>query len=136
MLWKIDGYLAIPHELLHVLAYRLIGKKCRYRLGDHFVYPSETRSWAERLFVLLFPLMVISGLGLVSLSVWVVTYLLNDYPPHPLGYFAIAPTWHKYLWAAAIVLLLYAGSCVGDAQIVLRLLFQKLRHQPSHQANH
>jgi hypothetical protein len=133
MFWKIDGYLAIPHELLHLLAYRLVGKRCRYRLGEHFVHSLEPRSFRERLFVLLFPLLVIGGAGLVFLSFWTVTYLLNAYPINPRTYFLIAPVWHKSLWLVAVVLLLYAGSCVGDVQLVIRLLLQKLRQQPLNQ---
>lgn len=134
MLWKIDGYLAVPHELLHLLAYRLIGKRCRYRLGDHFVQPLETRSWKERLFVLVFPLLIISGTGLSLMILWAVTYVANHYPPHPLAYFGTAPFWHKSLWGISVILLLYIGSCVGDVQLAIRLLLQQLRHQPPDQS--
>jgi hypothetical protein len=135
MFWKIDGYLAIPHELLHVLAYRLIGKRCRYRLGEHFVHALEKRSFKERLFVLLFPLLVIGGTGLSLMLLWAVTYVANQFPPHPLLYFGAAPAWHKSLWAVAVLLLLYAGSCVGDVQLAIRLLLQELGHQPPDQSN-
>ncbi len=130
-----DGYLAIPHEVLHLLAYRLIGKRCRYRLGDHFVHPLETRSLREQLFVLLFPLLVIGGAGLALLFLWAITYVLNSYPLNPLTYFLVAPAWHKSVWIAAVILLLYTGSCVGDIQIVVRLLLQQLRNQPPNQAH-
>lgn len=130
MFWKIDGYLAVPHELLHLLAYRLIGKRCRYRLGDHFVHALETRSLKERLFVLVFPLLVIGTTGLSLMVLWAVTYVMNHYPPHPLTYFGAAPIWHKSLWVISVILLLYAGSCVGDIQLVIRLLLQQLRHHP------
>jgi hypothetical protein len=130
MFWKIDGYLAIPHELLHLLAYRLIGKRCRYHLGDHFVHALETRSLKERLFVLVFPLLVIGTTGLSLMVLWAVTYVMNQYPPHPLVYFDAAPIWHKSLWVISVILLLYAGSCVGDIQLVIRLLLQQLRHHP------
>ncbi len=121
MFWKIDGYLAIPHELLHVFAYRLIGKKCHYRLGDHFVHPLEPRSLKERLFVLLFPLFVIAGTGLSLMVLWALTYVVNRYPPHPLAYFLSAPAWHKSLWGIWVILILYAGSCVGDVQMAFKL---------------
>lgn len=130
MLWKIDGYLAIPHEVLHVLAYWLTGKKCRYRVGDHFVHPLESRSFGERLFVLLFPLLIIGGAGLALMVWWAATYVSHGYPPHPLTYFLVAPAWHKALWSASVILLLYAGSCVGDVRVVIRLLFEHLRDQP------
>lgn len=133
MFWKIDGYLAVPHELLHLLAYRLIGKRCRYRLGDYYVHALEPRSFRERLFVLVFPLLIIGSTGLSLMVLWAMTYVVNSYPPHPLAYFGAAPAWHKSLWAIAIILLLYTGSCIGDVQLLLRLLLQQLRHQPPDQ---
>ena len=50
MLWKLDGYLAIPHELMHVVAYRMIGKRCAYQLGEHAVPTFEDRTLPQRLF--------------------------------------------------------------------------------------
>ncbi len=127
MLWKIDGYLAIPHELLHVLAYRLIGKKCRYQFGSHFVQSLERRTFGEKLFVLLFPLLVIGGLGLALMFLWMVTYISIGYPAQPLLYFQTAAVWHKMLWAMAVILLLYSGSAFNDIRTSIHLLFQKLR---------
>jgi hypothetical protein len=41
LLWKIDGVVAIPHELMHMVAHRMIGKRCAYRLGARAVTPRE-----------------------------------------------------------------------------------------------
>lgn len=130
MLWKIDGYLVIPHELLHVLAYRLIGKRCRYRVGEHFVEALDPRTWRERLFVLLFPLLITGGIALVFLLLWISIYLWARYPANPILYFQRAPFWHQSLWFVAVLLLLYSCSSVYDIVMAVRLLGQKLRHQP------
>jgi len=130
MLWKIDGYLVIPHELLHVLAYRLIGKKCHYRLGDHFVRSLEPHSWRSKLFVLLFPLLVTGGTALVLMALWFALYVWIRFPVNPIEYFQVAPFWHQALWFASVFLLLYSGSAIYDIVFACRLLMQKLRQQP------
>jgi hypothetical protein len=53
---KIGGYYLIPHELLHVLAYRLIGKPYDYQWGNYQVSSPAKMTRGERLFVLLLPL--------------------------------------------------------------------------------
>ncbi len=130
MLQKIDGCLAVPHELLHVLAYRLIGKKCRYRLGSHVVQPLEERSWGQKLFVLLLPFLVIGGAGLGLMALWTISYIALGYPANPLAYFQIAPVWHKLLWVGSIILLLYSGSAFNDIRAAVRLLTQNLGQKP------
>ena len=52
MLWKLDHYSAVPHELMHVVAYRMIEKRDAYRLGDHAVTSVEDRTPGQRLFYL------------------------------------------------------------------------------------
>jgi len=64
LLHKLGGYYLIPHELLHVLAYRLIDKPCQYRWGDHQVVSSAPKTRSERLFVLLLPITICWVLGL------------------------------------------------------------------------
>lgn len=114
MLWKIDAYLAIPHELLHKLAYRFIGKQCRYQIGDHFVQPLEPRTLGEKLFVLLFPLLITGGAALGLVGLWAAIYVLAGYPPEPTTYFRVAPVWHQLLLVAAVIFMLYSGSSVMD----------------------
>lgn len=55
---KLEGYLAIPHELLHVAGYRLVGKQCLYRWGESYVTPIGPMTRRERLVGLLFPFVV------------------------------------------------------------------------------
>ncbi len=33
-LHRLGGYFLIPHELLHIVGYRLVGKQCRYEWGE------------------------------------------------------------------------------------------------------
>lgn len=134
MIWKIDGYLAIPHELLHVLAYRLIGKKCRYQIGQPFVEALEPRTFRQRIFVLLFPLFITGGAGLIFILLWAATYLLIGYPPEPINYFHAAPVWHQSLLLISFILMLYSGSSLLDIVMTVQLLLQKLRQQPPHYA--
>ena len=58
MLWKLEGYLLIPHEFLHVVAHKLIGKRCSYRVG------------------------------LLPLVIWVITYFQAGYPSKEYLYLA------------------------------------------------
>jgi len=130
MLWKLDGYLIIPHELMHVVAYRIIGKRCAYRLGDHTVKSLEDRTLGQRLFCLLFPLLI-NGLAVVLLGcAWLVTYYVSRYPLSPFDYFQTAPTWHRALFFGWTFLLTYALTCLWDVLIASRLIAQKLRQQP------
>lgn len=130
MLWKFDGYLAIPHELLHVLAYRLIGKRCAYRFGDHTVKALEPRTFGQRIFCLLLPL-VINGLAVfLLLGVWLIIYIWAGYPANPFAYFCIAPLWHRSLFFGWVFLLTYAATAILDVILVVRLLLEKLRQHP------
>src|SRR5687767_3469129 len=52
------GYLAIPHELLHVLGYRLVGRHCVYHWGHSYVTLLEPLSLHHRLVGLLLPCFV------------------------------------------------------------------------------
>jgi hypothetical protein len=38
---QLNGYIAVPHELLHVAGYWLVGKPCQYRWGDAYVTPRK-----------------------------------------------------------------------------------------------
>src|SRR5688500_19355505 len=58
---RLGGYYLIPHELLHVLAYRLIGKRCHYEWGAYYVQSLQPKNRKESLFVLLFPFVICWG---------------------------------------------------------------------------
>lgn len=126
---RIEGILLIPHELLHIVAHRLIGKDASYRLGDPFVIAREPLSRGERMFVLLTPLVVTWGIGVVLLIVAVlsvaqpfangasISELLNRYTP---------------LAAAAFLFFVYGGASHGDLLTVIRVLFGKQANDEPH----
>lgn len=104
---KVTGYLIAPHEWLRIGAYRLIGKRYHYRLGDHHVLRAESLSLRQQLFCLLFPL----GLGLVAALVlatlWAFSFSTGQYPRRLPDYLWAAPLWHHGLHFAWILLLTY-----------------------------
>jgi hypothetical protein len=91
-LHKLGGYYLIPHELLHVLAYRIIGKPCRYEWGDYRVRSLKPKTRPEKLFVLLFPFVACWVLGLFFGALWVLSAFFINIPPE--RYFIDGPTWH------------------------------------------
>jgi hypothetical protein len=130
LLWKLDGYLLIPHELMHVVAYRMIGKRCAYQFGDHSVKALEDRTLNERLFCLLLPLLV-NGLGVLMLAgVWMGIYVIARYPIDPFAYFETSPWWHQSMFFGWVFLLSYAATCFWDVQLAARLIAEKLAQQP------
>jgi hypothetical protein len=115
---------------MHVIAYRMIGKRCAYQLGDHSVRPLEDRTLNERLFCLLLPLLV-NALGMLMLAgVWLGIYVVNRYPIDPFAYFAAAPPWHRSMFFGWAILLSYTVTCFWDVQLAVRLLTEKLAQRP------
>lgn len=134
MLWKLEGYLLIPHELLHVAAHRLIGRRCSYRLGDSYVKHIDPCTTGEYLFCLLFPLMITMPIALIPLVVWILTFSWYGYLTNE--YLFTAPLWHQSLFVLWFVLFTYVGSsCLYDIVFAIRLLFKKLSHQPPNKAS-
>ena len=137
-LHKLGGYYLIPHERLHVLAYRIIGKPCHYDWGDHRVQSTATKTRSEELFVLLFPFAICIGLGLFFHALWIVLALSTHLPPEL--YFSAGPKWHLVAPAIATLFILYSGTGYGDVRYAIRLLSerdksQQDRHPPRKQAN-
>lgn len=127
MLRKIEGYILIPHELLHVAAYRIIGKQCKYQLGTPHVTPLEERTHAQRIFCLLFPLAVMLFGVLVLFGLWFATFFSYGYQRTIWEYLGSAPLWHHALHGGWLLLLIYSGTCALDVILAYRLLAQKLR---------
>lgn len=130
MFQKINGYLAIPHELMHVIAYRMIGKRCAYKLGDLQVTALEPRTQGERLFCLLFPLLVNLLAVVLLFSIWIATYISAAYPIDPFAYFKVAPNWHRSLFLGGAFLLTYTSLSTIDVVVAIQFLAEKLRQQP------
>jgi hypothetical protein len=120
-LYKLEGYYLIPHELLHVLAYRLIGKPCDYRWGDHQVHGTAAKSRGERIFVLLLPFVTCWAFALFFHWLWVVLALSAQMPPEQ--YFSQeGPYWHFIFPAIATLFILYSGTAYRDIRSVLQIL--------------
>jgi len=124
---KLGGYYAIPHELLHVLAYRLIGKPCHYQWGDYSVRPLTKRTRRERIFIALLPFAFFFGLGLLSLILWVISAFFIQMPPE--RYFIDGPTWHITFLIIGAILIFYSGTAHGDLVNSYHLLFGKNQSQ-------
>jgi hypothetical protein len=120
-LYKIEGYYLIPHELLHVLAYRLIGKPCRYEWGDHHVRSLQPKNRREKLFVLLFPFVVCWGLGFFFGFLWLLSAFTIDIPP--AQYFVEGPTWHILFLVMGALFILYSGTAHKDLLDAFAWLF-------------
>lgn len=118
-LHKVEGYYLIPHELLHVLAYRLLGKPCSYRWGDHRVFSQAAKSRNERIFVLLLPFTVCWILGLLFHSLWMVMALSAQMPPEQ--YFTEGPRWHFIFPIIETIFILYSGTAYRDISRVLQI---------------
>lgn len=118
---KLEGYLLSPHELLHVLAYRLIGKRCHYQWGDHQVRSLQPKTRREKLFVLLFPFVVCWGFGLFFGLLWLLSAFFVDIPPE--RYFSDGPTWHLGFLIITALCILYSGTSHKDLIDVYGWLF-------------
>jgi hypothetical protein len=128
-LYKLGGYYLIPHELLHVLAYCLIGKPCHYEWGNYYVSCSINRTRGEKIFVLLFPTMVCLGLGFLFHLLWGISLLFVIRMPLEKYFFDDGPTWHLTLPVIATLLIIYSGNGYGDVINVYRLLLRKDKPQ-------
>jgi len=113
MITKIEGYLLIPHELLHVLGYRLVGKRCVYRWGDHRVKALGSLSRDEQLFGLLFPLVVCVVLAIILL------------PLPAVGWFLGRETWLIVFTIFPAIPLAYASASIGDLRRAYLLITGK-----------
>ena len=119
----IEGWVSIPHELLHVLAHRIIGRPCDYRIGQKFVRPLTPLSFRQRVFVLLFPFAVTFGAGvlvcLLALA-WIFVrrfVLLADYETARREFVALT--------LVAALCITYAGLSIYDLLAVFHLRRQQ-----------
>lgn len=138
---KLIGYYAIPHELLHVLAYRLIGKPCRYEWGSQYVraLAPEAETRQEKLFILLFPLTVFWGLGLLCHLLWIMSAFFIRIRPEQ--YFTDGPTWHLIFLVLGAFFIFYGGTAHLDLILAYRILFgheeiQEQRPEPHGYPDH
>ena len=134
LLNKIGGYYLIPHELLHVVAYRIIGKPYRYRWGDYQIYSLAPKTRREKLFVLLFPFVVCWILGLFFYLIWFLLSLSAQLPPEQ--YFSAGPIWHFIFPVLAFLCILYSGTSYQDLIDVYGWLFKHKAQYDSDQPHY
>jgi hypothetical protein len=113
----LNGYIAIPHELLHVAGYWLVGKPCQYRWGDAYITSQKGLKLWEHLVGLLFPFIICSGLFVISgiLSAFAYREVVRE------GILS------GFLFWTFLALLSggYAGTAVGDLRKAYLLIFDK-----------
>lgn len=122
-MWKkIEHTWLAAYELLHITAYRLIGKHYRRQAGLVRVLPVEPLTRSQHLFILLFPLLfvllVTTGIG----ALWLYTY--QTFLPYlkPQAYYTTAPLWHIGLQLLMVLLPLFAAPAYFDIWRVIHLL--------------
>ncbi len=117
---SVEGYLLIPHELLHVLAYRLQGKSCQYQWGQAYVSPVGPLTRREKLIGLLFPFVVFLILFLMGCILSGLAF----------AHFKQGGHWAWFLIFTGFCLLvgLYLGSTITD----LRQTYLLWQNKPWH----
>jgi len=116
---RLEGYFLIPHELLHVAGYRLVGRKCRYHLGNPFVTPLEPMTRREQLVGLLFPFAVFASLFLLLTVLSGLTpFIINRQGDNGL-------LWVGLLGLPALLAGVYACTTIGDLRRAYLLLSNK-----------
>jgi hypothetical protein len=124
---RLEGWLAVPHELLHVAAYRLLGKRCRYTPGSPSVSRAEPLTVQERLFVLLLPTLVSGSICVIFIVGWTLSAftLAKADPLYPQQ----MPWWHVGLMVMFAVTFIYTSAGWADLLIAVDLL--RGRQKPS-----
>ena len=119
-LGKFEGYLLIPHELLHIAGYRLVGKRCVYHWGEPYVIPVGPLTRRQRLVGILFPFVVCTVLF------WLLTFLsgvILMIVSHRQGNLLL---WLIPLFSLCMVAGAYAGTSLSD----LRKAYCLIRNKP------
>lgn len=116
---KLEGFLLVPHELLHLVGYRLVGKRCRYHLGDPFVTPLGQLKRRERLVGLLFPFAVFVTLFFLLAIVSGLMPIIFEASPE------LARRWGLSLGVLSLIAGGYVCTTVGDLRQAYRIYFDK-----------
>jgi hypothetical protein len=114
---RVEGYILIPHELLHLLGYRLVGRQCEYRWGARSVRPVGPLTRREQLIGLLFPFLVFALLFVIFALLSGLTY----------GQVMQAGStfWFLFWTLLALIIGVYAGSAITDLRKAYLLIFNK-----------
>ena len=114
---SLEGYLLIPHELLHLLGFWLVGARCEYRWGWPYVRPLEPLSRRQRLVGRLFPFVSFTLLVLICALLVPLVYI----------YALRGGSWLWVIVCLALlqVAILYAGTTLVDVRNAYLLLRNK-----------
>lgn len=117
---RLGGYLALPHELLHVAGYWLVGKRCEYRWGNFYVSPIDSMKPRERLIGIFFPFAIFS-------IVCVLSGVLSGFA-YRYGLQSGSYVWFIFLTGLALAAGGYAGTAIGDLRKAYLLILDKPWH--------
>jgi hypothetical protein len=114
---RLGGYILIPHELLHVLGYRLVGQPCHYRWGESYITPPQSVSRNRKLVGMLLPFVSFLSLTIISgiLSGFAIRGLIQE------GQFFWFIFWLGLTHLAGF----YMATTLGDLRQAYLLLTQK-----------
>jgi hypothetical protein len=118
LLTRLNGYLLIPHELLHVLGYRLVGQVCRYGWGEAHVTPIGSMTRFERLVGTLFPFAVF-------VLAFVFCAILSGLAYLQFIRFGEISTQFIFWTGLALITGIYAGTAITDLRRAYLLIFNK-----------
>jgi hypothetical protein len=119
MISRIEGYLLIPHELLHVAGYWLVGKRCLYRWGNRYVTTIDPMTRNQELVGLLFPFAVCMMIWLTLLPVPFVALVFAGLK------------WAVGLSIPCSVPLIYAFTSISDLRRAYLLILNKSKDSPT-----
>jgi hypothetical protein len=114
---RLEGYILIPHELLHVMGYRLVGQQCKYQWGQSYVTPVRPISRYRDLLGMLFPFLIFSIL-LIIFALF--TGFASEAVVREASSFWFI-FWLTLTYTAAI----YIGTTLGDLRRAYLLFFNK-----------
>lgn len=114
------GYLLIPHELLHIVGFRLVGKRCEYQWGNSYVTPIGPMTRWERLVGRLFPSVVFL---LLLISFGILAGFASEQVVHKESFF-----WFIFWVGLAYIASFYTCSAIGDLRQAYLLIFNKPWH--------
>jgi hypothetical protein len=117
---RLGGYLLIPHELLHLLGFRLVGKRCAYRWGQPHVTPLEPMARWQLMVGRLFPFIVFT---LLFGGCTVLAGLAYGEARQSNSFF-----WFLFWLGLMQILALYAGTTLVDLRSAYLVFVNKPWH--------
>src|SRR5262245_59900989 len=117
---RLGGYLLIPHELLHLVGFRLVGKRCAYRWEQSYVTPLEPMARWQLLVGRLFPFAIFT---LLFVGCTVLAGLAYQEARQSHAFF-----WFLFWLGSMHIFALYAGTTLVDLRSAYLVLVNKPWH--------